>query len=117
MNYVVVKIMAPFWVPIIIRHLSFRVPQKGTIILTTNYVAHRCCCKPRCVVGIHPRWRRSALYLALLAIVATVSAKPTWGVIEPEYMPVLRSPYMPLHLHMMYGEQGQNPVEHSFFKA
>ena len=27
--WVVVKIMAPFWVPIIIRHLIFRVPQKG----------------------------------------------------------------------------------------
>ena len=27
--WVVVKIMAPFWVPIIIRHLLFRVPKKG----------------------------------------------------------------------------------------
>ena len=27
--WVVVKIMVPFWVPIIIRHLIFRVPQKG----------------------------------------------------------------------------------------
>ena len=27
--WVVVKIMVPFWVPIIIRHLLFRVPQKG----------------------------------------------------------------------------------------
>ena len=26
---VVVKIMVPFWVPIIIRHLLFRVPKKG----------------------------------------------------------------------------------------
>ena len=26
---VVVKIMVPFWVPIIIRHLFFRVPKKG----------------------------------------------------------------------------------------
>ena len=26
---VVVKIMVPFWVPIIIRHLIFRVPKKG----------------------------------------------------------------------------------------
>ena len=27
--WVVVKIMVPFWVPIIIRHLIFRVPKKG----------------------------------------------------------------------------------------
>ena len=27
--WVVVKIMVPFWVPIIIRHLLFRVPRKG----------------------------------------------------------------------------------------
>ena len=26
----------PFWVPIIIRHLIFRVPKKGTIILITT---------------------------------------------------------------------------------
>ena len=28
-KWVVVKIMVPFWVPIIIRHLLFRVPKKG----------------------------------------------------------------------------------------
>ena len=28
-TWVVVKIMVPFWVPIIIRHLLFRVPKKG----------------------------------------------------------------------------------------
>ena len=28
-SWVVVNIKVPFWVPIIIRHLSFRVPQKG----------------------------------------------------------------------------------------
>ena len=33
---VVVKIMAPVGVPIVIRHLLFRVPQKGPIILTTT---------------------------------------------------------------------------------
>ena len=33
---VVVKIMVPCWVPIIMRHLIFRVPEKGTIILTTT---------------------------------------------------------------------------------
>ena len=27
--WVVVKIMVPFWVPIIILHLIFRVPKKG----------------------------------------------------------------------------------------
>ena len=27
--WVVVKIMVPLWVPIIIRHLIFRVPKKG----------------------------------------------------------------------------------------
>ena len=27
--WVVVKIMAPFWIPIIVRHLIFRVPNKG----------------------------------------------------------------------------------------
>ena len=31
--------MAPFWVPIIIRHLLFRVPQKGTLVLTTTHMA------------------------------------------------------------------------------
>ena len=36
--WVVIKIMAPFWIPIIIRPLIFRVPQKGTIILTTNHL-------------------------------------------------------------------------------
>ena len=30
--------MVPFWVPSIIRHLLFRVPQKGTLILTTTHV-------------------------------------------------------------------------------
>ena len=34
----IVKIRVPFWVPIMIRHLLFRVPQKGTIILTTTHV-------------------------------------------------------------------------------
>ena len=28
-TWVVVKIMVPFWVPVIIRHLLFRVPKKG----------------------------------------------------------------------------------------
>ena len=27
--WVVVKIMVPFWIPVIIRHLIFRVPNKG----------------------------------------------------------------------------------------
>ena len=30
--------MVPFWVPIILRHLLFRVPKKGTIILTTTHI-------------------------------------------------------------------------------
>ena len=29
---------SPFWIPIIIRHLIFRVPPKGTIILTTTHI-------------------------------------------------------------------------------
>ena len=36
--WVVVKIMVPFWVLIIIRHLLFRVPQKSTLILKTTHV-------------------------------------------------------------------------------
>ena len=36
--WVVVKIMIPFGVLIIIRHLIFRVPQKGTLILTTTHI-------------------------------------------------------------------------------
>ena len=32
------EIMVPFWVPIIKRNVLFRVPQKGTIILTTTRV-------------------------------------------------------------------------------
>ena len=31
--------MVPFWIPIIIRHLIFRVAQKRTIILTTNQIS------------------------------------------------------------------------------
>ena len=27
--WVVVRIMVPFWIPIIVRHLIFRVPKKG----------------------------------------------------------------------------------------
>ena len=30
--------MVPFWVPNILRHLIFRVPQKGTIVLTTTHM-------------------------------------------------------------------------------
>ena len=30
--------MVPFGVPIIIRHLLFRVPKKGTLILTTTHI-------------------------------------------------------------------------------
>ena len=37
-RWMVVEIVVSFWVPIIIRHLLFRVPQKGTIILTTTQV-------------------------------------------------------------------------------
>ena len=33
--------MVPFWIPSIIRHLIFRVPKKGTIILTTTHVSPR----------------------------------------------------------------------------
>ena len=36
--WVVVKIMASFRIPIIIRPLIFRVPQKGPIILTTTHI-------------------------------------------------------------------------------
>ena len=36
--WLVVKIMVPFWVPIITRHLLFRVAQEGTLILTTTHV-------------------------------------------------------------------------------
>ena len=35
---VVVRIMVPSWIPIIIRHLLFRVPKKGTIILATTHL-------------------------------------------------------------------------------
>ena len=35
----VVKIRAPLWVPNIIRHLLFRVPKKGVLILTTTHQA------------------------------------------------------------------------------
>ena len=38
-KWVAVKIMVPFWVLIIIRHLIFRVPQKGAIILTTTQMS------------------------------------------------------------------------------
>ena len=35
---VVVKIRVPFWILKLIRHLLFRVPQKGTLILTTAHI-------------------------------------------------------------------------------
>ena len=37
-TWVVVKTMVPFWIPIIVWHLIFRVPQKGTKILTTTHL-------------------------------------------------------------------------------
>ena len=45
--WVVVKIMVPFWVPIILRHLIFRVPKKGhnfdnhPYLLLRNLTGHR----------------------------------------------------------------------------
>ena len=47
--WVVVKLMALFWIPIIIRPLIFRVPQKGTIILTTNHLASPQKLSPSCI--------------------------------------------------------------------
>ena len=47
--WVVVKIMVPFWIPIIIRPLIFRVLQKGTIILTTTHIG----IYMRATIGIH----------------------------------------------------------------
>ena len=43
--WVVVKIMVPFWVPIVIRHLIFRVPQQGTTISTATHLAVRKLCE------------------------------------------------------------------------
>ena len=40
-TWVVVKIMVPFWVPNIVRHLIFRVPKKGTIILKTTHMTSK----------------------------------------------------------------------------
>ena len=37
--WVVVKIMVPFWIPIIIRHLVFRVPKRDH-----NFDNHLCLC-------------------------------------------------------------------------
>ena len=34
--WVVVKIRVPFWVPSIVRHLLFRVPQKGPLPMSDN---------------------------------------------------------------------------------
>ena len=36
--WVVVKIMVPLWVLNIIRHLIFKVPKKGPLILTTTHI-------------------------------------------------------------------------------
>ena len=36
--WVVVKIRVPFWDPIIVRHPLFRVPKKGTPILTATHM-------------------------------------------------------------------------------
>ena len=47
------KFMAPFWVPIIIRHLIFRVPQKGIIILTTTHIyIYICICVAKLVWAV-----------------------------------------------------------------
>ena len=43
--------MVPFWVPIIIRHLILRVPQKGIIILTTTHVGIETLRFPRCMLS------------------------------------------------------------------
>ena len=40
MFWVVVNMMVPFGIPIIMRHLIFRVSQKGTITLTTTPIPH-----------------------------------------------------------------------------
>ena len=32
------QLLVPFWIPIL-RHLIFRVPKKGTIILTTTHIS------------------------------------------------------------------------------
>ena len=37
-TWVIVTIMVPFRVLTVIRHLVFRVPKKGTIILTTTHI-------------------------------------------------------------------------------
>ena len=37
--WVVVKVMVLVWIPIIMRHLIFRVPKKGVIILTTTHLS------------------------------------------------------------------------------
>ena len=37
-TWVVVKIMVRYWVTNIIRHLLFRVPKRGTIILRTTHL-------------------------------------------------------------------------------
>ena len=54
--WVVVKIMVPLWIPIILRHLIFRVP-KGTTILTTTHVQSRGWSKRR---SRSKSWRRPA---------------------------------------------------------
>ena len=36
--WAVVKMMVHFWIPIILRHLILRVPQKGPISLTTTHL-------------------------------------------------------------------------------
>ena len=35
--------MVPFWIPIIRRHLIFRVPKNGTMILTTTHMGYIGC--------------------------------------------------------------------------
>ena len=47
--WVVAKIRVPFWVPIIIRHLVFRVPKRDPNFDSHSYRAHTPCIVGQCI--------------------------------------------------------------------
>ena len=71
-TWVVVKIRVPFWVPILIRHLLFRVPKKGLISTTT----HKYLCLHTYIKSLGCRFGACINVLLLLPKVANEDSIP-----------------------------------------
>ena len=84
--------MVPFWVSIIIRHLLFRVPQEGTLILTTTHMSGLRTSGLGCTLRLlDPTLvvRSQTLALAPKAETLTQKAQPKTLNTEPEVVGVL----------------------------